>query len=371
MAAVCAPCISSIIGPTALGALGLSTLNKTKKKKTKKKKTKKKEKKSSKNGGSGYESQEEYNLMNNYINEETREEEMKKECSDFMKFVIKHKNEKEQKDYANKSFEHKVKCLDGDIKSCDYCKGEYIKLLLEQEKEDFKNRTKKSKKSKKSKSKSKSKGGARSKSKSKSKRKRSPPPVPREALPQNTTEYLFDPTTTERNKLLLESTKSRMNKRKSKTKKNSQRLSKSLKSKGRKRTPLRGRLRMYQVPKPGQTPDDNEIKDLEKSMELLEKDRRFRDIFDTFAYAEGIPVETDEKRMEQYKEWIETGKNPPSHMDRYDYSTRSIDPSSKNWASKNWVSQLRKSNRPLNVQQRQFLLWTLDNYNKALEDEQK
>ena len=42
-----------------------------------------------------------------------------------------------------------------------------------------------------------------------------------------------------------------------------------------------------------------QYKDLEKSMELLEKDRRFRDIFDTFAYAEGIPMETDEKRMEQ------------------------------------------------------------------------
>ena len=128
---------------------------------------------------------------------------------------------------------------------------------------------------------------------------------------------------------------------------------------------------MYQVPKPGQTPDDNEIKDLEKSMELLEKDRRFRDIFDTFAYVEGIPMETLEKRMEQFKEWIETGKNPPSHIDGYDFSARSIDPSSKKWASKNWVSHLRKSNRPPNEKQRQILLWALDHYNKTLENEQK
>ena len=172
-------------------------------------------------------------------------------------------------------------------------------------------------------------------------------------------EYLFDPTTTERNKLLLESAKSRMNKRKSKTKKNSQRLSKSLKSKGRKRTPLRGRLRMHQVPKPGETPEDNEIRDLETSMKLLKTDRRFRDIFDTFAYVEGIPMETLEKRMEQNKEWIKTGKNPPFHIDRYDYSA----PYSMNLSSKNWVSQLR---RPHNEKQRQILLWTLDHFNKNI-----
>ena len=72
----CQPCLASVLGPAALGAFGLSVAKKSKKtRKTKKKK----KSKSSKKGGSGYETQEEYNLMNNSIfNEENREKEMKK-----------------------------------------------------------------------------------------------------------------------------------------------------------------------------------------------------------------------------------------------------------------------------------------------------
>ena len=345
---VCTPCLASVLGPAALGSVGLATVNKLSKKRKKTKKGKKggmkRTRKKSKKGGSGYETQAEYDeMMNQGLYRESsydrkerennerkeidremyildiRKQEMRKECSNLVRLLEKKGVSKEKaKEYANQMVNHKIYCDNGDINSCNYCQEEYLKNLTGVKGSLMtprvpvealpRSRSKKSKSKSKSKSK---KGGARSSSKSKSK------------------------------------------------------------SKSKKRTPLRGRLRMYQVPKPGETPEDNEIRDLETSLKLLEKDRRFRDIFDTFAYAEGIPVETDEKRMEQYKGWIETGKNPPSHMDRYDYSTRSIDPSSKNWASKNWVSQLRKSNRPLNVQQRQILLWTLNDYKTALENEQK
>ena len=53
-----------------------------------------------------------YDLMNSsfYNNEDNRVNEMKKECSDFMKFVIKNKSKEKQKLYANESFKHKQKC---------------------------------------------------------------------------------------------------------------------------------------------------------------------------------------------------------------------------------------------------------------------
>ena len=128
---VCGPCISSVLGPAALGAVGVSTFNKMKTKKTKKKKKSK-----SKKGGSGYETQYEYDSMNNSIlfNEENREKKMKKECSDFMKYVVKHKDKEQQKYYANKSFESKKACENGNLDMCDYCRKEYIKLLFDEEK---------------------------------------------------------------------------------------------------------------------------------------------------------------------------------------------------------------------------------------------
>ena len=210
----------------------------------------------------------------------------------------------------------------------------------------------------------KSKGGARS--------KRKPPPVPSKALPRYNPS-LFDPTTTERNKMLLESAKTRMNKKKSKTKKKSQRLSRSLKSKGRKRTPLRGRLRMHQVPKPEETKlldlfdvrDEMEYKNLEKSMKLLEKDRRFRNIFQTIANKNvaNIPLKQYRRRIMQHDKWIKTGKNPSSEIDRYDYALRSWDPNSKSWVNPSVKEQ--------NKSKKEHLLWTLANYNKALEIEKK
>lgn len=139
----CQPCLASVVGPAALGALGLSFAKK------KSKKTKKKKKSKSKKGGSGYESQIDYDLMNSsfYNDKENREEEMKKECSDFMKHAIKRKSKGKQKIYANESFKHKQKCENGHLESCDYCRKEYLKLIFDDEKT----------------SKSKSKGGGRKK----------------------------------------------------------------------------------------------------------------------------------------------------------------------------------------------------------------
>ena len=152
----CQPCLTSVLGPAALGVLGLSATRKSKKGKKQNSKKTKKKKKSSKKGGSGYETQEEYNSMNNSIyNYDYRDEEIKKECSDFMKFVIKHKTKDKQNVYANESFKHKQKCKNGDLESCDFCRKEYLKLLFEDEK--------KSKSKSKSKSRHRSKGGGKKK----------------------------------------------------------------------------------------------------------------------------------------------------------------------------------------------------------------
>ena len=161
----CQPCLTSVLGPAALGAVGLSAVKKSKKtKKTKKKK----KSKSSKKGGSGYETQEEYNLMNNLLfNEKSREEEMKKECSDFMKYVIKHRSKSKQKEYANQSFKHKQKCENGNLESCDFCRKEYLKLLFEDERPKSRSKLK-SKSRSTSKSRSRSRSRSRSKSKSRS-----------------------------------------------------------------------------------------------------------------------------------------------------------------------------------------------------------
>jgi hypothetical protein len=138
MAIACAPCIANALAPAALGALGLSTL---------------KNKKSQK-GGSGYETQEEYDqMMNDFLertysyekNERIKEEErkkafeyqkqqmdemLKKECSDLMKLIINKGDKQREKIYAKETFKHKQLCQQGVQRSCFFCKDEYLKNLV-------------------------------------------------------------------------------------------------------------------------------------------------------------------------------------------------------------------------------------------------
>tara|TARA_B100000963_G_C22543032_1_gene633110 strand:- start:104 stop:817 length:714 start_codon:yes stop_codon:yes gene_type:complete len=138
-AAACAPClattIASSVAPVATGALaalGIKEMSKSKK------------------GGSGYETQEEYEKMdgpielyrqtsqelrNNALKRKMemrrlkiRQEEMRKECDKLVRLLEK-KNVSQEvaEDYAQKMTDHKFHCDDGYLQSCNYCKEEYLK----------------------------------------------------------------------------------------------------------------------------------------------------------------------------------------------------------------------------------------------------
>tara|TARA_Y100001935_G_scaffold253469_1_gene259723 strand:+ start:8948 stop:9703 length:756 start_codon:yes stop_codon:yes gene_type:complete len=149
--AVCAPCISSVLGPAAVGAVGYTGIKKLSKKKKKKKKTSK-----NKKGGSGYETQQEYEKMdspnefydstvfnrqksqelrNNELKRKLemrrlkiRQEDMRKECDKLVRLLEK-KGVSPQvaEDYAQKMTDHKFHCDDGYLQSCDFCKVEFLK----------------------------------------------------------------------------------------------------------------------------------------------------------------------------------------------------------------------------------------------------
>ena len=149
--AVCTPCISSVLGPAAVGAVGYTGIKKLSKKKKKKKKTSK-----NKKGGSGYETKEEYESLNEptifyepkVSNRQTsqelrnnelkiklemrqlkiRQEDMRKECDKFVRLLEK-KGVSPQvaEDYAQKMTDHKFHCDDGYLQSCDFCKVEFLK----------------------------------------------------------------------------------------------------------------------------------------------------------------------------------------------------------------------------------------------------
>ena len=108
-------------------------------------------------GGSGYETQEDYEAMvreqNESMNEDRirmikqkqkdkermnlelrrvliRQEDMRKECDKLVR-LLKSKGVSEQvaEEYAQKMFEQKLQCDSGKINACNYCKDEYIKNL--------------------------------------------------------------------------------------------------------------------------------------------------------------------------------------------------------------------------------------------------
>ena len=108
-------------------------------------------------GGSGYETQEDYEAMvreqNESMNEDRirmikqrqkekermnlelrrrliRQEDMRKECDKLVR-LLKSKGVSEQvaEEYAQRMFEQKLQCDSGKINACNYCKDEYIKNL--------------------------------------------------------------------------------------------------------------------------------------------------------------------------------------------------------------------------------------------------
>ena len=146
----CTPCLASALGPAAIGAATLVGLKGSKKKKKKKKTSK------NKKGGSGYETQQEYEKMDSpnefyestVLNRQTsqelrnnelkrkmemrrlkiRQEDMRKECDKLVRLLEK-KGVSQQvaEDYAQKMTDHKFHCDDGYLQSCDFCKVEYLK----------------------------------------------------------------------------------------------------------------------------------------------------------------------------------------------------------------------------------------------------
>ena len=129
----CAPCLASTLAPVAAGTLAALGLRESKK------------------GGSGYETQEEYEKMdspnellyrqtsqelrNNALKRKMemrrlkiRQEEMRKECDKLVR-LLKKKNVPLEvaEDYAQKMTDHKFHCDDGYLQSCNYCKEEYLK----------------------------------------------------------------------------------------------------------------------------------------------------------------------------------------------------------------------------------------------------
>jgi len=136
---LCAPCLASVLGPAALGAVGLTGLNAY-----------------SKKGGSGYETQEEYDqMMNDNLSRESsydrkerdnnerkqmerdmyilgiKQQEMRKECSNLVRLLEKKGVSKEKaKEYANQMVNHKIYCDRGNLDACDYCQKEYLKNLV-------------------------------------------------------------------------------------------------------------------------------------------------------------------------------------------------------------------------------------------------
>ena len=134
----CAPCLASTVAPVAAGTLAALGLRKNKK------------------GGSGYETQEEYEQMNEptvlyeptVLHRQTsqelrnnalkrkiemrrlkiRQEEMRKECGKLVRLLEKKNVPLEvAEDYAQKMTDHKFHCDDGYLQSCNYCKEEYLK----------------------------------------------------------------------------------------------------------------------------------------------------------------------------------------------------------------------------------------------------
>ena len=134
----CAPCLASTVAPVAAGTLAALGLRENKK------------------GGSGYETQEEYEQMNEptvlyeptVLHRQTsqelrnnalkrkiemrrlkiRQEEMRKECGKLVRLLEKKNVPLEvAEDYAQKMTDHKFHCDDGYLQSCNYCKQEYLK----------------------------------------------------------------------------------------------------------------------------------------------------------------------------------------------------------------------------------------------------
>ena len=156
----CTPCLASTLGPAALSVATVGGINSQKKKKKKNRKEKKKKKKNTsknKKGGSGYETQEDYESMireqNESMNEDRirmikqrqkekermnielrrrliRQEDMRKECDKLVR-LLKSKGVSKQvaEKHAQKMFEQKLQCDSGNINACNYCKDEYIKNL--------------------------------------------------------------------------------------------------------------------------------------------------------------------------------------------------------------------------------------------------
>ena len=152
----CTPCIASTVGPIALGTLttlGIyqgekkrkRTQKKDKKKKNKKKKNKKK--KNKQKGGSGYETQEEYESMlreNTFDNEEpepepepepvlgkipelTPREKVRRECSNFLKYIHGKVPFPQEEEFAKLAFQWKDYCDGGYESYCNLCKEEHEK----------------------------------------------------------------------------------------------------------------------------------------------------------------------------------------------------------------------------------------------------
>ena len=146
----CTPCLASALGPAAIGAATLVGLKGSKKKKKKKKTSK------NKKGGSGYETQQEYEKMDSpnefyestVFNRQTsqelrnnelkrkmeirrlkiRQEDMRKECDKLVRLLEKKGvSPRVAEDYAQKMTDHKFHCDDGYLQSCDFCKVEYLK----------------------------------------------------------------------------------------------------------------------------------------------------------------------------------------------------------------------------------------------------
>lgn len=188
MAALCAPCISSIFGPSAAvvtaGVVQKVGLSKKKKSNTKKKKSKNKKKQK---GGSGYETQEEFDEMNRMPNYDDIQSKCNQYLSDGFKNLLK-KNipMNELKKYAEESFKIKVDCEKNKF-SCDDCEAFYNMTL---------------------------------------KLKQLPPPVPKKALTPNIVKK--GKKLSEKNRFILQSTINNLDRKRLRSQKRSRKLSQSL-----------------------------------------------------------------------------------------------------------------------------------------------
>ena len=121
MAAICAPCLSSLAGPSvAVAATGIAHKFGLRKK-TKKRKKRKNIKKKKQNGGSGYETQAEFDEMNQMPDYKELQSKCDSHLSDGFKTLLR-KNipMNELKKYAEESFKIKMDCKENEY-ACDNC----------------------------------------------------------------------------------------------------------------------------------------------------------------------------------------------------------------------------------------------------------